>query len=281
MDVAMLISRRLNELGLDQRSLAQAAEVTESYISQLLSRKRDPPSAERSEIYDKMDAFLELPAGELKRVLSLQRRAELQRAIAAEPDALYVEVRALILRKCKRNKAKAVAEIFGRSPFGELERLVTQKLVEVAKEIAATELENDAWLRAVTQNTGRRYRQIRVLVLEFLDTSPLEVSLQNFVWFLEPLIDSWDVDLVTLDLTMTMNALLGGGGVRHFGFVERQPKRANEGFREFLKDKSLSGMATVEELGLLEKITFSDRRPTALFYYRELQNLRDPLHFQH
>jgi hypothetical protein len=201
--------------------------------------------------------------------------------MAAEPDAVLKEVRALLLRKCERYKAKAVAEIFARSPFGELERLVTQKLVEVAKEIAATELENDAWLRAVTQNTGREFRQLRVLVLEFLETSPLQVTLENFVWFLDPLIDSWDVDLVTLDLMITMNASLGGGGTRHFGFLEHQPKRANEGFREFLKDKSLSATASAEELGLLKKITFTNRRPTALFYYRELQNLRDPLHFKH
>jgi transcriptional regulator with XRE-family HTH domain len=39
-DVPLVIRRRLKELGLDQKDLAAAAEVTESYISQLLARKK-------------------------------------------------------------------------------------------------------------------------------------------------------------------------------------------------------------------------------------------------
>ncbi len=40
MDVCLAIKQRLEELGLEQRNLAAAAEVTESYISQLLTRKK-------------------------------------------------------------------------------------------------------------------------------------------------------------------------------------------------------------------------------------------------
>ena len=40
MDVALVIRQRLEKFGLDQRELAQAAEVTESYISQLLTRRK-------------------------------------------------------------------------------------------------------------------------------------------------------------------------------------------------------------------------------------------------
>ena len=42
MDVCLAIQRRLEELGLEQKDLAAAAEVTESYISQLLTRKKMP-----------------------------------------------------------------------------------------------------------------------------------------------------------------------------------------------------------------------------------------------
>ena len=42
MDVCLVIKRRLEELGLEQKDLATAAEVTESYISQLLARKKLP-----------------------------------------------------------------------------------------------------------------------------------------------------------------------------------------------------------------------------------------------
>ena len=40
MDVSLVIRRRLLELGLEQKDLARAARVTESYVSQLLTRKR-------------------------------------------------------------------------------------------------------------------------------------------------------------------------------------------------------------------------------------------------
>lgn len=277
----MVISRRLEELGLDQRGLARAAEVTESYISQLLSRKRPPPAANRTDIYEKMGRFLKLPRGELARLAELQRREQLKRVIGEEPLPLFQGVRALILRKCARSKAKAVAAIFETAPFGELERLVTQKLLEVAKAVATKELGNEAWLRAVTRNTGRRYRQMRVLVLEFLDTTAFQVSLENYVWFLDPLIDAWDIDLTTFDLTITMNGQLGGGAVKRFGFVEKEPDTPHtNGFREFKRDRLLSGSATEEEIRQLERLKFPGRQPTPLFYYRELQNLRDPLHFE-
>ena len=48
MDVCFVIQQRLKELGLEQRDLAVAAQVTESYIWQLLTRKKAPPSADRT-----------------------------------------------------------------------------------------------------------------------------------------------------------------------------------------------------------------------------------------
>jgi hypothetical protein len=42
----------------------------------------------------------------------------------------------------------------------------------------------------------------------------------------------------------------------------------------------LSGTATKEEIELLRKLRFNGKRPTSLYYYRELQSLRDPLHFR-
>ena len=52
------------------------------------------------------------------------------------------------------------------------------------------------------------------------------------------------------------------------------------GLEEFLRDSSLSGDATEEEIEFLRKLLFSGKRPTGLYSYRELQNLRDPLHFR-
>ena len=51
MDVTLVIRRRLRDLGLEQRGLAQAAQVTESYVSQLLARKKAPPAPSRTDLY--------------------------------------------------------------------------------------------------------------------------------------------------------------------------------------------------------------------------------------
>jgi transcriptional regulator with XRE-family HTH domain len=77
--VALLIRQRLEQLELEQRDLATAAQVTESYISQLLTCKKAPLTPGRTDIYDKMGDFLKLPSGELAKLADLQRREELKK----------------------------------------------------------------------------------------------------------------------------------------------------------------------------------------------------------
>src|SRR5437870_5708293 len=136
MDVSLVIRRRLEEFGLEQRHLAEAAQVTESYISQLLTGKRAPPAPNRTDIYDKMDKFLKLPSGELARVADHQRKEQLKRELGDEPAALFRDVRELILRKCNPDTLRHVRAVFEKQPFGELERLVTQKLLDVVAGLA-------------------------------------------------------------------------------------------------------------------------------------------------
>ena len=79
MDVCFVIQQRMKELGLEQRDLAAAAQVTESYISQLLTRKKTPPAVDRTDLYEKMNAFLKLPKGQLSAMVRAQRREELKK----------------------------------------------------------------------------------------------------------------------------------------------------------------------------------------------------------
>jgi transcriptional regulator with XRE-family HTH domain len=277
-----VIRNRLEELGLEQQDLARAARVTESYISQLLTRKKAPPAPSRTDIYDRMDKFLKLPSGELAKLATLQRKEQLKRELGDEPVPLFHEVRELMLRKCNPDKEKHVRAIFEKQPFGELERLVTQKLLDVVKRVAKDELENDYWLRMVAQLSGRSYEEMRVIVLEFLDTDIFHVSAENCVSFLDPLIESWDIDLATFGLEIVLNHSVVPGQAKRFEFVERQveqPVSPEPGLQAFLRDPSLSGTATAEEVEFLERLTFTHKRPTPLYYYRELQSLRDPLHF--
>lgn len=282
MDVALVIRQRLVELDLDQKDLAAAAEVTESYVSQLLTRKKMPPAPERTDIYVKIEKFLKVPTTTLSKIATLQRKDELKRTFADPPVPLLREVRELILRKCLRAKERQIREIFEKEPFGEIERLVTQKLLEVVKRVAKEELESENWLHLVARLTGRSYKQMRVFVLEFLDSDVFNISAENCVSFLDPLIESWDIDLASFTMEIVLSRRLAPGSPRKFEFVEREPDPPLEeaGFKEFLRDRSLSGDATQDEIEFLKKLRFKGKRPTPLYYYRELQNLRDPLHFR-
>ena len=283
MDVSLVIKHRLEELGLGQRDLAAATEVTESYISQLLTRKKAPPAPNRTDIYEKMGGFLRLPHGELVKLAVQERQEELKRKLVDPPVPLFKEVRELVLRKCKPDKQKQIRAIFEKQPFGELERLATQKLLDVVKRVAREELESNSWLHLVAELSNLTYEEMRVTILEFLDTDVLDVSIENCVSFLDPLIDSWDINLATFGMEIVLNWRVAAGPATRFEFVEREAVQDSEqepGFREFLQDVSLSGDVTGDEIEFLKRLRFSGKQPNPLYYYRELHNLRDPLHFR-
>jgi transcriptional regulator with XRE-family HTH domain len=280
-DVCLIIKRRLEELGLEQRDLAAAAEVTESYISQLLTRKKLPPEPSRTDIYDKMGKFLKLPSGTLTKLADHQRKEVLKRTLEDPPKPLFKEGRELILRKCAPEKEKQIRVIFEKQPFGELERLVIQKLLDVVKRVAKNELESETWLHSVARLSGRSYEATRVSILEFLDADPFNLSVENCVSFLDPLLESWDIDLATFGMEIVLNRRLIPGYAKKFEFVEREPAQSEEepGLKEFLRHRFVNGDATQEEIEFLKRLRFNGKHPTPLYYYRELQNLRDPLHF--
>ena len=281
MDFPVFIRQRLRELKTEQRDLAAAAQVTESYISQLLTGKKAPPAPERTDIYDSMEKFLRLPQGKLASLAELRRQDELKRKLADPPAPLFTEVRELILRKCEPGKANAIRATFEREAFGALERLVTHKLLDVVQRVTKEELGDEKWLRRLARLTSRSYQQMRVIVLDFLETDVFNVSVEHCVTFLDPLIETWDIDLGTFGMEIVLNRRLAPGHPRRFEFVERPPVPGDEepGLRAFLQDPTMSGDATRDEIEFLERLRFTRQRPTPLYYYRELQNLRDPLHF--
>jgi len=283
MDMPLLIRHRMEELGLEQKDLAAAAKVTESYVSQLLTRKKAPPAPERTDIYTKMEVFLKLPSGRLSQLAELQRKEELKRKVMDPPAPLFKEVRKLVLRKCDPDKRGEIHAIFEKQPFGELERLVTQKLLDVVKKLAKEELNNETWLQQFAGPGSRSYEEMRVSIFEFLETDVFHVSDENCVSFLDPLIESWDIDLKTFGVQIGLNRRLMSGQPKRFDFVEREPDLPVEielALQEFLSDAALSSDVTDDEIEFLKRLRFKGRRPTPLYYYREVQNLRDPVHFR-
>src|SRR5436189_5109507 len=135
-----------------------------------------------------MAKVLKLPIDRLAKLAELQRREELKRGLAGPPTPMFGEIRELILRKCVPGKEKQVREIFEKQPFGELERLVTQKLLDVIKNVAKEELESETWLHSVARLSGRSYQALRVSIIQFMDTDAFNVSVENCESFLDPLI---------------------------------------------------------------------------------------------
>ena len=239
MDVCLLIRQRLAELGLEQKDLAAAAHVTESYISQLLTRRKMPPAPDRTDIYDKMARLLKLPPEKLSKLADLQRKDEFKKSLIDPPTPLFKEVRELILQKCSPSREGEIRAIFEKQPFGELERLVTQKLLDVVKRVAKEELESENWLHLVARLSHRSYEDMRVIVLEFLDTDIFNVSAENCLSFLDPLIESWDIDLASFSMEIVLSRRLAPGHSKKFAFVEREPDQPLEeepGLKDFLRD---------------------------------------------
>ena len=281
MDISLLIKQRLEDLGLGQKDLAQAAQVTESYVSLLLSRKKAPPASGRTDLYERMGKFLGFPTGELAKLADLQREAQFRKKVAAPLKALFKDSRELILRRCNPDRRAEIESIFEKQPFGELERLVTQKLLDVTQGVARDELRNENWLRSMAELSHRSYEQMRVAILEFLDTDVFSISVEGCASFLAPMIEFWDIDLRTFALEIGLNRRLAPQSNRRFEFAERQltESAVEPALEKFLRNNDLSGDITDEETCFLRRLKFDGKRPSPLYYYRELQNLRDPLHF--
>ena len=56
-------------------------------------------------------------------------------------------------------------------------------------------------------------------------------------------------------------------------------RRDMAGLQEFLQEAELSAGITEDETAFLKSLSPDGKRPSLLYYYRELQNLRDPLNF--
>src|SRR5258708_36270680 len=118
MDVCLLIKQRLAELGFEQKDLASAAEVTDSYISQVLTRKKLPPAPDRTDFYEKMAKFLKLPSDRLSKIAAAQRTEELKSKLASPPAHLFKEFRELILRTCGPDDEQEIRAVLYEQRFG-------------------------------------------------------------------------------------------------------------------------------------------------------------------
>ncbi len=168
--------------------------------------RKAPPAPGRTDIYDKMGEFLKLPAGELSRLAEVQRQEELKKRVARA--ARYPSSKSAAIW-CSANASRKgrwkFAGFSGKSPSANSNAWSRRSSSNVAQGVAREELRSEEWLRSMAQLSGRSYEQIRVAVLEFLDTDVFNISIENCVSFLDPMIDSWDIDVKTFAMEVVPN----------------------------------------------------------------------------
>jgi len=213
---AQLVKRAWRPWG-QPEDLARAAKVT-TPTSRSCSRSEGPSAPERTDVYEEMERFLEIPRGELARLVRPSARAG-EEASRYGADALFREFRDLVLRKCVPARREQVRAVFEREPFGTLERLVAQKLLEVVQGVAREELDSESWLRLAARVGERSHEEMRVLVLEFLDTtsSGCRAKVPRLP---RPAARVLDIDLESFRLDIRLHRRLVAEPRRTFAFAE-------------------------------------------------------------
>ena len=81
--------------------------------------------------------------------------------------------------------------------------------------------------------------------------------------------------LTTVNAPYSTQLTASGGGTQTWTVVGGTPPAG----LTLATNGALSGTPTGAEVEFLRRLRFKGRQPTPLYFYRELQNLRDPLHF--
>ncbi len=187
-----LLRRRLKEVDRTPAELAEAAQVPLEYIEDLLAGRRRPPLPGRTDLYDRMTAFLRLSHKDLVLCASAQRA---ESAPSRQP-APKPAVRKVLLMLCEPATGLELERRRTRNGNAELTDLF-QRLLDVTQGIALRALSDQISLRVTAQRTGTSLAVARLEVLEFLDLTPDLLTPEDVARFIEPRIASWDVELET------------------------------------------------------------------------------------
>src|SRR2546428_481478 len=123
--VGQLLRRRLRELKRTPRELAEAVQVTEDYMADLVSGRRRPPAPGRSDLYAPMTKFLRLHRNDLPTCARAERAAPEAAAhhhVGHRPGHARDADRAALaigpVQKYKRRGPEGPRRSFCSSPYG-------------------------------------------------------------------------------------------------------------------------------------------------------------------
>lgn len=193
--VRHLMRRRLTELKRTPAELADAMQVPVTYVTDLLAGRRAPPAPGRSEVYGRMTKFLRLHRNDLPSCA----RAEWD-AREATPRRPAAAVRTRLLELCDPARARTVQRrlaVRGGGVGVALEILIADRLLEVSKGFVRRQLDDEAGIRIAASREGCDYAQMRMRLIDFLETTADTLTVEDFENFVRPRIGTWAVDLDT------------------------------------------------------------------------------------
>ncbi len=190
--VGQLVRRRLRELKRTPRELAEAVQVSEDYIVDLVAGRRRPPAPGRIDLYAPMARFLRLHRNDLPTCARVERLAE--PAARRRPDP---GVWKLLFELCEPGKARLLARQLAKPEGAALEHLIVGRLLEVAQGFVNRRLEDEVGMRVAATREGRSYLDMRMRLLEFLDASPDSITVADCEDFVRNRIVFWDIELDT------------------------------------------------------------------------------------
>src|SRR3989442_9005597 len=165
--VGLLLRRRLRELRRTPREAAEAVQVSEDYMADLVSGRRRPPAPGRSDLYTPMTKFLRLHRNDLPTCARAERAA----AVAAgRPDP---EVCRQVLELCAPERQRLLQRRVSRPGGGGLERGIARRAVLWAQRVVHRKLAGEGGVRVAGGRGGGTHlpaRQWPVRVLSS-DTS--------------------------------------------------------------------------------------------------------------
>lgn len=188
MTVRKLLLKGLKESQRSPTELAEAVDLPSHYVAELISGQRRPPLPARTDVYDRMTRFLRLGRTDLADCARAEREA-------SGPDGRSPEplVRDQLLELCEAGTARELKQR-GQADDAEIIDLIGRMLV-IVQGTARRTLDQQFGLRIAATRSGASYPEVRLRVLEFLDTSPATLTVADLTEFVRPQIASWDVDL--------------------------------------------------------------------------------------
>jgi len=201
--VSQLVRRRLKELKRTPRELAEAVQVSEDYVADLLAGRRAPPAPGRTDVYDRMTKFLRLHRNDLPTCAKVERESMGTKQKRPDP-----KVRALLLALCEPVKAKKLDRRFTKrdQETSTLDRLIAQRLLEVAQGFVRRQLDDEVGIRVAANREGVTYLAMRMRLLEFLDCTVETLTAGDYDVFIRPRIGFWDIDLETQAMRIVLRS---------------------------------------------------------------------------